>query len=53
MDELKDYLNKFSSNEDISNEKIILQNIERVNKKKKSKITENIISVLNEQIKIE
>ena len=53
MDELKDYLNKFSSNEDISNEKIILQNIERVNKKKKSKITENIISVLNEQINIE
>ncbi len=50
MDEINDYLNKYSSDEDIHNEKIILQNIEKVRQKKNSKITENIISVLKEQV---
>ena len=52
MDEIKDYVNKYSSDEDISNEKIIEQNIKLISQKKKSKITENIISILKEQVKI-
>ena len=50
FDEINDYLHKFNSCEEINSDKIINQSIERIKGKNQSKITENIISVLNEQI---
>jgi hypothetical protein len=52
FDEINDYLHKYNSCEEINSDKIIKQNIERIKGKKNSKMTENIISVLNEQINI-
>ena len=50
FDEINDYLHKYNSCEEINSDKIINQSIERIKGKNQSKITENIISVLNEQI---
>ena len=52
FDEINDYLHKYNSCEEINSDKIIKQNIEKIKNKKNSKMTENIISVLNEQINI-
>ena len=52
FDEINDYLHKYNSCEEINSDKNIKQYIERIKNKKNSKMTENIISVLNEQIDI-
>ena len=52
IDEINDYLHKFNFCEEILSDKIIEQSIERTKGKKNSKITDNIISLLNEQINI-
>ena len=51
LDDINDYLHKFNSCEDIISDKMINQNIERI-KGKNSHITENIISILKEQVNI-
>ena len=51
LDDINDYLHKFNSCEDIISDKMINQNIERI-KGKNSQITENIISILKEQVNI-
>ena len=52
FDEINDYLHKFASCEDINNDDIIYQNIQNIKQYKNSKMTDNIINVLKEQINL-
>ena len=52
FDEINDYLHKFAFCEDINNNDIIYQNIQKTKQYKNSKMTENIINVLKKQINI-
>jgi hypothetical protein len=52
-EEIQTYLNKYSKREDVYPDKFINQNIQRKEgKKKNSKLTDNIIGILKEQINI-
>ena len=52
-EEIQSYLDKYSKREDVYSDKFINQNIHRNDRKKKnSKLTDNIIGILKEQINI-
>ena len=51
-EEIKNYLNKDYENKEIISNKNIFYELEKIKSQKNSKITDNIISILNEQINI-
>ncbi len=51
-EEIKNYLNKDNENKEIISNKIIFYELEKIKSQKNSKITDNIISILNEQINV-
>ena len=51
-EEIKKYLNKDYENKEIISNKIIFYELEKIKSQKNSKMTDNIISILNEQINV-
>ena len=51
-EEIKNYLNKDYENQEIISNKNIFYELEKIKSQKNSKITDNIISILNEQINV-
>ena len=51
-EEIKNYLNKDYENQEIISNKNIFYELEKIKSQKNSKMTDNIISILNEQINV-